>query len=247
MTRLLRKFYDAYIIYSSKCFYLYIYKTKDMKLIIYIFCMLFITLNASATQLSGTYSINPSASATTTNFQNFSSAITYLTGSGTRSDGGPSNSSPFGVSSSVTFFVAAGTYTGQVNLAVTIPGISLINTVTFDGGNGNASTRIITYAGINSGSGYPTIAMFGISYITFRNLTINNTSSNNSECVLISLSNNCRISNCILNQPSPTGSNFCGIMFGGIFNGPITASYRADSVLIDSNIFNTTGGSTFLE
>src|ERR1044072_515918 len=97
---------------------------------------------AYATQLSGSYTIDSSVAASTTNFKDFNSAVTYLTGPGVRTDGGPANSAPFGVSGAVVFTVAAGTYTEQVVLTGQVPGTSPLNTITFDGVD--ASTRILT-------------------------------------------------------------------------------------------------------
>ena len=61
------------------------------------------TGKVEATQLSGAYTIDSTQSASASNFKNLNSAITYLTSAGARSDGGPSNSAPFGVSGNVMF------------------------------------------------------------------------------------------------------------------------------------------------
>ena len=219
-------------------FNIHFIKTNKMRTKIlsgYFICLfLLVSLITNATQLSGTYSINPSATATTTNFQDFNSAITFLTGSGTRGDGGPSNSSPFGVSGSVTFLVAAATYAQQVNITTTIAGTSPVNTVSFDGGNGNAATRIITYSGVSTN--YPTVNITNNPYIAFRNLTINNTGTTYAFGVLITGSSNCcKISNCSINLP--LNANDVSIVVGGIlsFFPNSTGNYRVDSLQIDSN------------
>lgn len=208
-------------------------KMSKILSLLFLFCI----IKVSATQLNGSYSINPSATATATNFQNFASAISYLTSASARTDGGPSNSIPFGVSGPVVFNISAGTYTGQISI-ITISGASSINTITFDGGIGNASTRIITYSG--TFSSFPTIDINNSPYLIIRNLTIIGTSSSYAFGVSIrGTSNNCRISNCIINVPSSTVSSINGIIIGGNINGTNPAT-RIDSVLIDSNII--TGG-----
>ncbi|MBP9180934.1 MAG: right-handed parallel beta-helix repeat-containing protein, partial [Bacteroidia bacterium] len=75
--------------------------------------------------LSGNYTINPSGSGLT-NYTTFTAARTDLVNCG--------------VSGPVTFTVSAGTYTEQV-LLTAISGASSTNTITFDGGTGNAVTR----------------------------------------------------------------------------------------------------------
>ena len=136
------------------------------KISIYIILfLLLITVRVNATQLSGIYTINPSVAVSTTNFHNFYSAIAFMTG-GTRNDSGANNTTPFGVSGSVVFNVAAGAYSGQVNITSSITGVSPTNTITFDGGNGNSSTRIITY------SSSPVILISNNPYILFKNITI---------------------------------------------------------------------------
>lgn len=90
-----------------------------------------------AAQLTGVYTINALQPASSTNFQNFASAITFLTSSNTRSDSGPSNSAPFGVSGPVIFNVVAnsGPYNEQV-VFPNVTGASATNTITVNG-NGN--------------------------------------------------------------------------------------------------------------
>ena len=108
-----------------------------MKKLLLAFAILGMVVQGRATQLSGTYTIDASGTATATTFKDIVSAITYLTSAGTRPDGGPSNSAPFGVSGPVVFDVATGSgpYTGQVVLP-NVTGASLTNTVTING-NGN--------------------------------------------------------------------------------------------------------------
>lgn len=118
-------------------------------------------------QLKGSYTIDASKSASATNYKSFSAAVSDLS-SGSRSDGGTANGA--GVSGAVTFFVASGTYTEQISIPA-IKGASATNTITFEGGAGNASSRIITYAATDSTKPY-TIQLIGAKHIRIQHLTI---------------------------------------------------------------------------
>ncbi len=149
-------------------------------------CLLFLLLfallgnlqTASATQLNGSYTIDPSLPASATNFQNFNSALTYMTSYGGRTDGGPVNSGSLGVSGPVVFNVAAktGNYNEQI-IVTGISGLSSTNTLTFDGGAGNASTRVISFDATGTYAQH-TVRLDNISYVRFRNLTIQSTNPN---------------------------------------------------------------------
>ncbi len=101
--------------------------------------------------LSGTYTIG----GVSPDYANFTAAVADLVASGLC---GP-----------VTFNVAAGTYTE----AITIPqiaGASSTNTITFDGGAGNAATRILTHT---TPTTYSRVVTFdGADYVRFKNLTV---------------------------------------------------------------------------
>ncbi len=154
-------------------------KNKFLYTILLAFALLS-NMIARATQLSGTYTIDQGAPASLTNFQNFASAITYMTSTSIRSDAGPSNSGTLGVSGPVLFQVAAGTYNVTATISVpAINGASPLNTITFDGGN--ASNRIIT-------GNIPTAGVFLFNlckYVTLQNLTLINTNTSNCGVVII--------------------------------------------------------------
>lgn len=176
--------------------------------------------------MSGVFTINPSGSGTR-NFTTFAAAVLAL--------------QQVGVNGPVTFDVGAGTYNEQVNLVGPIPGVNTTNTLTFDGGNGNAASRIITYAGI--ATAYQTVQISNVPYTTFRNLSINGTSSTYAFGVLINgSSNGSRISNCLINIPviAASSTNHHGIVAGGSPTS-YAAGARVDSLMIDSNTI--TGGS----
>src|SRR5689334_11588197 len=90
--------------------------------------MLF-SIMAKADQLNGSYTIDPGSPASTTNFQDFTSAIIYMTSTDPRPDGGDANTGTVGVSGPVVFQVAAGTYSVTDPILIPeIPGASVDNT-----------------------------------------------------------------------------------------------------------------------
>jgi len=150
-----------------------------------------------------------------------------------------------GVAGPVTFNVAAGTYTGQVVIPNNvITGASAINNITFDGGNGNASTRILT----SSTASGATLLLNGCKYYTFKNLTITNTVSGGGSGVAIvgtNTNNNGSsnvISNCRILLPNVGTSTAYGIVVTASANGNGTTAMRCDSIVLDSNTI--TGGTT---
>lgn len=195
-----------------------------------------------ATQLSGTYTINPSVAASTTNFQNFASAITYLTSAGTRSDAGPANSSPFGVSGPVQFNVSSATFTGQVTVPA-ITGTSTTNNITFKGTG--RTTTIVTFASTLTTSRH-TVGLNLCKYVTFRDMTIRGTGSSWGWGVHITgtNSNNNAIKNCLVELTgtgaTSTSTNFAGIVISGSTSSA-TTGVRIDSTEIDSNTILNTG------
>jgi hypothetical protein len=200
---------------------------------------------AQAAPLSpvNTYTIDATQAASQFNFKDFSSAVTYLMGSGTRLDGGVSNSAPFGVSGPIVFNVAAGTYSEQVLISGAIDGASNINTVTFDGGTGNAASRIITYAAASSSSRF-TFQLNNVQYVRLRNLTITATGGTYGWGVHLTGANsgNNHIKNCIVTisgtgTTSTTSVNYAGIVVSGSNTGAETGT-NADNLEIDSNTIN---------
>jgi len=175
------------------------------------------------------FTINPSAAASASNFISFTSAITAVTGCG-------------GISGPVKFTVAAGTYTEQIDLTG-ISGLSATNTLTFDGGTGNAATRILQASGTAS---LPyTIRINNLSYISIKNLTIRGNGSNAWPVHILGSTSatNDTIKNCIIDFGSTSISSFNSTNYQGIeMNGSAT-SYSTtgtlSNIVIDSN---TIGG-----
>ena len=178
--------------------------------------------------LSGVYTIGGSGSR---NYPTIAAAVSDLVN--------------VGVAGPVTFNVAAGTYTGQVVIPNNvITGASAVNNITFDGGNGNATTRTLT-SSTTSGA---TLLLNGCKYYTFKNLTITNTVSGGGSGVAIvgTATNNNGSSNSIRNcrilLPNVGTSTAYGIVVTASANGNGTTAMRCDSIVLDSNTI--TGGTT---
>ncbi|MEI6507344.1 MAG: GEVED domain-containing protein [Bacteroidota bacterium] len=185
-------------------------------------CRTVITYCSSA--LNGVYTIDPAGSGPT-NFPRFGAADSALMSCG--------------ISGPVLFNVAAGTYNEQVYLS-TILGASATNTITFDGGIGNAATRILTYAA-NSGAPY-TVRLDGSNYVTYKNLDIRGTSSTDAWVFHFLNGTNNRVSNCIIEitgaGATATGSNLCAVVVNGSASGISTVTTLANNITVDSCTLN---------
>ena len=108
-------------------------------------------------QLSGTYTIDPSGTGTT-NYASFTAAVSALTTSG--------------VSGPVTFNVAAGTYSEQIVIGA-ITGSSATNRVTFQKAPTATGAAVLTFEA-TSAANY-TVRLTAASNLTFKDLTLANT------------------------------------------------------------------------
>lgn len=189
--------------------------------------MLAIQSNAA---LNGTYTVNSTLPASSTNYQNIASVISDLS-AGTRTDGGTPNGA--GVSGPVFINIASGTYTGQVVFPSTITGLSNTNRLTISG----AGTSTIIRDSLNA----PIIIINQLRYVTIRNLAVTNNYSGVSTGIAIIGSNStnagtgCTISNCTVSLPNTGTSTSYGIILTGTATGLSDGNQRADSVTIDSN------------
>lgn len=111
----------------------------------------------SYAQLSGTKTINPSGSGAN-NYTTFQAAVTAL--------------SSQGVNGPVTFIVSAGTYNERIEIP-NINGASATNTITFEGGEGNAATRVLQTSATSTTDAH-TLRFNNSRWIRFRNITIQN-------------------------------------------------------------------------
>ncbi len=146
-----------------------------------------------------------------------------------------------GISGPVTFLVLAGTYNTPVVINGPIAGSSAANTITFDGGNGNKTTRIISLLNSNQAA----VLISNCKYVGFRNLTITNTGTNPVGVGIIgNVTNNngtgCFVNNCNINLPAAGATVSYGISVTGTASGAGLSNNFIDSITIDSNVI--TGG-----
>ncbi len=182
--------------------------------------------NSGCLGMGGVYTIGGTPGPT--NFTTFGAAITAMQGCG--------------IGSPVIFQVASGTYTEQVSIPA-ITGASATNTITFDGGNGNVATRILTFATGASGSGLSHVLRFNnCSNVIFRNMTIR--SSGTSEAWTVHFMNgaNNRLTNCIVdmtgNGTTSTSTNFTSVVINGSTTSRTTTSTIANNHRVDSSTIN---------
>ncbi len=173
--------------------------------------------------LSGTYTLGGA----TADFPTFASAISMLRTAG--------------VAGPVEFLVNPGTYTEQVIIDFNITGSSATNTVTFNGGDGNRNTRIISFD--NTTYTYQSVVfLMGCKYVSFKNLTIQNnayTSGYGYNVLMVGNTTRCNtIKSCRILQLSPSGQYATSTNYSGIILSSSQYSIsnvKMDSITIDSN------------
>jgi len=190
-------------------------------------------------QLSGTYTINASSSASSTNYQNFTSAVDDML-YGTRTDGGSPNggSSPYGISGAVIFKVANGTYNEQIEITA-ISGASATKTVTFVSAKGDSSKVILTQSGSSSSSSNYTLYLHGAGYITFSKITISRTGSNfyyNSVVQIDDGSNWNNFLNCqVIGSPTTNNNSSQSLFYSGSGGSNDSNNTFINNYLIDGS------------
>jgi len=169
--------------------------------------------------LSGSYTINPTG-AGARNYTSFSAAVTAL--------------SAAGITGPVTFDVAAGTYNEQVTIPP-ILGASAVNTITFDGGTGNASTRTLTYATPNQ---YDyVVRLNGADYIVLKNLSIVSTGATYGYGIhLTNQADHNEISNCNVTVSTTSTNTYCMGIFAGAETSNSSDGDWANYTLVKNNV-----------
>ncbi|MCX6352089.1 MAG: hypothetical protein NTX03_09540, partial [Bacteroidetes bacterium] len=132
--------------------------------------MMFLLLFAGSAfaQLGGTYTVNASASASATNYQDVTSVVEDLTG-GTRSDGGTANGP--GVKSAVLINIASDTYYGKYDITP-ISGASATNSITFTSAAADSSKVILADTSYYNYTYNYVVRLNGADFITFKKVTI---------------------------------------------------------------------------
>ncbi len=223
------------------------YKTKTVvtTLVVTLLCLQR-SFSGYGTGLIGTYTINPAAAASSTNYKNFSSAVSDLlngsrstaaTGCSGAMDAGTINGP--GVSGPVTFLVknttagTALTYSECIEIS-TITGASAINTITFQGAglNGSSVTDssmvVLTFNGTSAANNYA-VYLHGANYVKFRKMTLSNPGgTTNSYGNVVYMDNGASydtITACqIISQTATTQSAAVAVVYAPLGSKPATIS-----------------------
>ncbi|PLX25615.1 MAG: hypothetical protein C0600_11745, partial [Ignavibacteria bacterium] len=183
------------------------------------------------------YTTMPNNIVDTLNDNDTSSAVIQAAMTGTYSIGGASpdfNSFQeavdaldlYGVCGAVTFNVASGTYSEEIEIPE-IAGASATNTITFDGGSGNAASRILTTSHSSIGA---TLMLDGADYLRFRNLTIRSTGSSYGTAVWFTgAADRNIIEDCILETSTSATSSNVRTLVGSASKTSLTSSGETGS------------------
>jgi len=166
--------------------------------------------------LSGTYTVDPSAPISATNYQTLTDVITDLNTNG--------------VCGPTTFNLAATTFSGSLSFGA-ITGASATNLITFNGVD-SAST-ILTSAGTVDNS---TISLTGATYLTFKNLKIVNTKTGTDTwgVHLMSSCSNITIDSCKIELTYSTSSDRAGVCSSGSTTSASSDGDNADFLTISN-------------
>ncbi len=237
----------------------YLFKTLRLSVIGFI---LTLSINSFA-QLSGSYTINPYQSASSTNYQSWASAISDLL-SGSRSDGG-SASGP-GVSSNVTFTVVDTVFNSVVIDFTAVSGASPSKRITFKSSSNNPNRCVLKNASSSSTSNDFVVQFNGVDYVTFQGIGFERTGTAANSTV-VRIGNDAKqlsFKNCFFKgKKEQSGSNgfqyaigSCVYIYGNAdsaefinsrmlygYNGVFCSSTASNNLLFSGNVFDTSGSS----
>lgn len=212
-------------------------------------------------QLSGNYTINPTISASNSNYQNWASAVGDLI-NGSRTDGG--NAQGSGVSGAVVFSVYDTIYNNTSIEISAITGASSTNTILFKSVKGDSSKCILKNPSSSSSTNDFVLSLYGADYITFQKIGFERTGSQ-TYCTVVQIWNDAdynTFTHCYLRgrkMPSNSSLGFnygigsCFFISGNAdytqllqnrmlygYNGLYCATANTN-FLIDRNIIDTSG------
>jgi len=166
----------------------------------------------SYAQLSGSYTINPTQSASNTNYTNWASAVSDLV-SGSRTDGG--NAQGPGVNAAVTITVFDTVYTTQVTLGA-ITGTSSSNTVTFKSSGGDSTLCVLKHASSTAAGSDFVVNFNGCSFVTLQEIGFERTGTGTYSTVIdfSSGSANNRLLRCQMKAVKIPSNSSQGFQFG---------------------------------
>lgn len=193
------------------------FNTLFMKNFKFIYCTIIAILVLfplhSFSQLNGNYSINPRASASSSNYRDWASAISDML-SGTRSDGGTAQGS--GISGPVTFTVYDTVYNNTYIELSAVTGASYTNRITFKSAGGDSTKCILKYASSTSSATDYVVLLNGADYVTFQEIGFERTGSATYSTVvqIMNDADNNRFLRCYLKGYKMPSSSSLGFTYG---------------------------------
>ncbi len=174
--------------------------------------------------LAGTYTINSTIPASSTNFVSFTTAVAAL---------------ECGITGSVFFDVAPNTYTEQIRMHA-IAGTSPTVRVTFRSANSNPASVILTNNATAAASNY-TLKLDSASYVTYKDMTINAMNAINGRVIEIAgTASFDSLVNCRINAPISTST---ANTIAGIYADLLTGSGH----VIKNNLISNGSSGIYLE
>ncbi len=173
--------------------------------------------------LAGTYTIDNTQPTGGINFNSFAAAVAAL---------------ECGITGTVIFNVAPGTYTEQIRMH-RIAGTSNTSRVIFRSANGNPTSVTLTHDATDAASNY-TLKLDSASYISFNAITINATNATNGRAVeFANTASYDSLARCIINVPvTATASN----AVAGVFADDLLGS----DMVIKGNTINNGGSGIYI-
>ena len=172
-----------------------------------LFCF---TANA---QLTGTKTIGGASP----DYATFTAARTALTSQGVGAGG-------------VTFRVRNGTYTEQISIG-TVANASAARPIVFTSESGNPNDVVLTFSATATGTNY-VLQLNGVSFVTFRDMTLTATGASFARVIDVYASHNCRFINLTMNgRTISTTSNNYAVFYHRM---PSAGNGNSDKIFIDN-------------
>ncbi len=163
-------------------------------------------------QLNGNYTLNPSRTATSTNYRDWASVVGDLV-SGSRSDGGAAQGS--GVSGPVTITVYDTLFDNTAIEITAITGTSYTNTIKFKSAGGDSAKCKLRIASSASNTNDYVLSLNGANYISFQEIGFERTGTNTyCNVVVINNANNNKLIRCFLKGKKMPSSSTLGFQYG---------------------------------
>ena len=180
---------------------------------IFVLLTLIVMPNKCFGQLNGNYTLNPSRTATNTNYRDWASVVGDLV-SGSRSDGGTAQGS--GVSGPVTITVYDTIYENTAIEISAITGTSYTNTIKFKSAGGDSTKCKLRSASSTSTTNDYVLSLNGADYLSFQEIGFERTGTN-TYCNVVVIGNdadNIKLIRCFLKGKKMPSSSTLGFQYG---------------------------------